>query len=237
MDLAYVSLSGRGATDALLATAVARLHARGIVPAGTVQTNPPCAGREKCDMDIHVLPDGPVLRISQDLGAAARGCRLDSSAWKPPWPKPRGGSTAPIFWSSTSSASRRRGPRLRPADRYRARTRPAGTGWRERAEPAAFEAFAGGLAHRLPADPDAIAGWAEGRIPRMSPERPAYIAVLTVIGPRRTWGVRGSRGPGRRGLAAACADPAGQITREIVPTVPRASPARSGASPMIRAPT
>jgi hypothetical protein len=27
-----------------------------------------------------VLPDGPRLRISQDLGAAARGCRLDPGA-------------------------------------------------------------------------------------------------------------------------------------------------------------
>ena len=31
-------------------------------------------------MDLRVLPDGPVIRISQSLGREARGCRLDSSA-------------------------------------------------------------------------------------------------------------------------------------------------------------
>jgi hypothetical protein len=31
-------------------------------------------------MDVRVLPDGPVLRISQDLGSHARGCRLNPSA-------------------------------------------------------------------------------------------------------------------------------------------------------------
>jgi len=31
-------------------------------------------------MDVKVLPDGPVLRISQDLGRDAKGCRLDPAA-------------------------------------------------------------------------------------------------------------------------------------------------------------
>ncbi|SMX23593.1 hypothetical protein BOA8489_01703 [Boseongicola aestuarii] len=31
-------------------------------------------------MDVKVLPDGPLIRISQDLGALSRGCRLDASA-------------------------------------------------------------------------------------------------------------------------------------------------------------
>ncbi len=29
-------------------------------------------------MDVHILPDGPVLRISEDRGPHARGCRLDA---------------------------------------------------------------------------------------------------------------------------------------------------------------
>jgi hypothetical protein len=33
-----------------------------------------------CDMDVRVLPDGPVFRISQALGQGARGCRLDGGA-------------------------------------------------------------------------------------------------------------------------------------------------------------
>ena len=33
-----------------------------------------------CDMQLQVLPDGPVIRINQNLGSEARGCRLDGGA-------------------------------------------------------------------------------------------------------------------------------------------------------------
>lgn len=78
MPIAYVSLAGRGATDALIAAAVAR-----VIPArlaGTVQRDVPRPDRTLCDMDLVVLPDGPVFRINQDRGEAARGCRLDGGA-------------------------------------------------------------------------------------------------------------------------------------------------------------
>lgn len=77
MPIAYVTLPGRGATDALIAAGVARVHGR---LAGTVQRDVPRAGRTLCDMELCVLPDGPVFRINQDRGEAARGCRLDGSA-------------------------------------------------------------------------------------------------------------------------------------------------------------
>ena len=47
---------------------------------GAVQINSRHAGAGPCDMDVRVLPDGPVLRISQALGPSARGCRLDAAA-------------------------------------------------------------------------------------------------------------------------------------------------------------
>lgn len=78
MPIAYVSLAGRGATDALIAAALAQ-----VIPArlaGTVQRDVPRAGRTLCDMELVVLPDGPVFRINQDRGEAARGCRLDGGA-------------------------------------------------------------------------------------------------------------------------------------------------------------
>ena len=59
---------------------VARLEGAGLRLAGTVQTNSENCDRGKCDMDLRVLPDGPSFRISQDLGAASRGCRLDAGA-------------------------------------------------------------------------------------------------------------------------------------------------------------
>ncbi len=80
MRLGYVHLPGRGETDRFLAEVVARLEATGVRLVGTVQTNAENCDRGKCDMDLRVLPDGPMVRISQDLGRASRGCRLDAGA-------------------------------------------------------------------------------------------------------------------------------------------------------------
>lgn len=80
MKLAYVSLPGRGANDVFLAGIAAQLRSDGLHLAGTVQTNLERIDRRHCDMDILVLPDGPVLRISEDRGDLARGCRLDPGA-------------------------------------------------------------------------------------------------------------------------------------------------------------
>lgn len=80
MKLAYVTLSGRGAIDALLAQVVGRLEAEGLRLAGTVQSNIDRPDRRHCDMDLRLLPDGPTVRISVDRGAEAHGCRLDAEA-------------------------------------------------------------------------------------------------------------------------------------------------------------
>lgn len=80
MNIGYVSVPGRGANDRFLAVVAQRLQARGLRLAGTVQTNVERADRARCDMDILVLPDGPILRISEDRGDLARGCRLDAGA-------------------------------------------------------------------------------------------------------------------------------------------------------------
>lgn len=77
MKLGYVTLQGRGQIDLLLADVVARLEAYGVALAGTVQTNIHRDDRRLCDMDLRLLPDGPMVRISVDRGALARGCRLD----------------------------------------------------------------------------------------------------------------------------------------------------------------
>jgi Protein of unknown function (DUF2478) len=80
MKLAYVTLQGRGRIDALIAEVAARLTADGVRLAGTVQSNHERPDRRKCDMDLAVLPDGPIVRISEDRGDLARGCALDSGA-------------------------------------------------------------------------------------------------------------------------------------------------------------
>ncbi|WIY25567.1 DUF2478 domain-containing protein [Parasedimentitalea psychrophila] len=80
MLLAYVMTPDRGATDRLLSELADRLQAQGTALAGIVQTNTECHDSALCDMDVRVLPQGETIRISQSLGAQARGCRLDPSA-------------------------------------------------------------------------------------------------------------------------------------------------------------
>ena len=80
MKLAYTMAPGRGDTDLVLAGLAADLTARGLACCGTVQINTARADAGPCDMDVRLLPDGPVLRISQDLGPSSRGCRLDPAA-------------------------------------------------------------------------------------------------------------------------------------------------------------
>lgn len=79
MQLAYVKTNERGATDRLLTEFADLCRDRGVKAAGIVQTNTPCEQTHHCDMDVKVLPGGPILRISQSLGAQSRGCRLDTS--------------------------------------------------------------------------------------------------------------------------------------------------------------
>lgn len=80
MQLAYTMAPGRGDIDLILAGLAADLSARGLRLCGTVQINSERATSGPCDMDVRVLPDGPILRISQDLGAHSKGCRLNPSA-------------------------------------------------------------------------------------------------------------------------------------------------------------
>ena len=79
--LGYVLSGGRGEADRVLAGVVARLADMGWPLAGVVQINTDHAdpGRA-CHMDLDVLQDRARIRISQDLGAMSRGCRLDPSA-------------------------------------------------------------------------------------------------------------------------------------------------------------
>lgn len=80
MRMGYVIAPGRGDTDLLLAGVAETLMAEGAALCGTVQFNTACEGEGPCDMDVRVLPDGRVIRISQSLGPGARGCRLDPGA-------------------------------------------------------------------------------------------------------------------------------------------------------------
>ncbi len=75
--LGVIAPDGAGASDLLLAEVAGRLTSRGWPLAGAIQHNIEGRPGGKCHMDLEVLAGGQVIRISQDLGALSRGCRLD----------------------------------------------------------------------------------------------------------------------------------------------------------------
>jgi len=78
--LAAVLNRGPGVVDDLLAAMARRLGGLGLRLAGVVQSNPGRSDRCACDMVLEDLASGRVRRISQDLGAESRACRLDAGA-------------------------------------------------------------------------------------------------------------------------------------------------------------
>lgn len=81
MKIARVSSTKRGETDRLLSTLVDQLQGQGRHLAGVVKDQSHQSQfANGCDMKVRVLPDGPVIRITQDLGAGSDACRLDPSA-------------------------------------------------------------------------------------------------------------------------------------------------------------
>lgn len=160
MHLGYVSLSGRGRTDACLAAAADRLTAEGVALAGCVPCGPADCDAHPCDMDLRVLPAGPELRISQTLGTEARGCRLDGAV---------------VEQAAVLTANRLDGAALLILNKF-GKLEAAGRGFvpviaeaLDRGLPVvvgvnvqnlpAFLDFAGGMAQELPPDAGAVTDW------------------------------------------------------------------------------
>lgn len=80
MTLAYVQAADPGALDAFLADVADRVVARGLRVAGAVQHTDRSPGGARGEMRLRLLPLGGEIVISQRLGAAAQGCRLDPGA-------------------------------------------------------------------------------------------------------------------------------------------------------------
>ena len=166
MPIAYVSQTGRGLTDALIAAAVALLRPRGLRLAGTVQRDVARAGRSLCDMELCVLPNGPVFRINQDRGEAARGCRLDGGALEEAVVEVAArmaGAEALIVNKFGKLEAQGRGyvPLIAEAME---RDLPVLVGVNGLNLPDLL-AFCDGMATALPADPQAMADWVAAQVP------------------------------------------------------------------------
>ncbi|MDA7427599.1 DUF2478 domain-containing protein [Primorskyibacter aestuariivivens] len=77
---ATVSGTERGETDRLLERVVGQLSAEGVRVLGALRANGTDGENAHCNSDLRLLPDGPVARITQDLGAGSTSCRMDAGA-------------------------------------------------------------------------------------------------------------------------------------------------------------
>lgn len=167
MNFAYVLSEENGAVNRALAQFAMTLLDEGVRVIGTTQHDTPRLRSDVCDMDVRVLPDGGVIRISQDLGPNSRGCRLDSSA---------------LEEAVGQTMARLDEAELLVVNKF-GKHEADGRGFREVIAAAmlkgipvlvgtnglnkdAFLEFCDGLAEPLPADPAALLAWARKRLLR-----------------------------------------------------------------------
>ncbi|SDD86614.1 DUF2478 domain-containing protein [Ruegeria marina] len=162
MAIASVMAHGRGATDRLLSGVVARLTEDGVRVLGALRLSEPGNAGGHCDSDLWLLPDGPVMRITQDLGPGSVACRMDAGALE----DAVGLATARLIEQGADlvvlnkfglSEAEGRGFRAMIAEAL-ARGIPVLIGVSETHRPA-FWRFADGLATDLPPEVDAVLGW------------------------------------------------------------------------------
>jgi len=167
MKIAIVSSAVIGQTDLLMSNVAAKLEAEGTRLSGVVKVlHAEPVGDHHCDMDLRILPDGGMVRITQSLGEGSTGCRLNPAAiaeavaatervgtndtdmfvlnkFGPQEAEGRG------FCDAIASALESGTPVLVGV----------GGGCRE-----ALDAFVDGMAEVLPAEPDAIHDWCRAAI-------------------------------------------------------------------------
>ena len=160
--LGYIISTGRGAGDLLLADVAAALVARGVAVAGAVQMNIVHDPDRPCHMDLKVLGADEVLRISQDLGRHATGCRLDPAGLADAVARvesalDRGGA-ALVIVNKFGKQEIEGGGFRNVIGRALTEGVPVLTSVSER-QVAQFLGFAGDLAVEVPADPDGAVAW------------------------------------------------------------------------------
>ncbi|MGB4826889.1 MAG: DUF2478 domain-containing protein [Paracoccaceae bacterium] len=167
MKIGFVSVEGRGEIDRLLSETAAVLDGQKIRTAGIVKDNGHCSAfANGCDMMVRVLPHGPVIKITQDLGEGSDACRLDPAAIADAVAQVENGQldAAQMFILNKF------GPEEAAGRGFRAVIAKAldqgipvlvGVGKTCRAD---FEAFSGGLAEALPGDPAAISAWCQSAV-------------------------------------------------------------------------
>jgi len=164
MKIACVTSPERGGTDQLLSDVAGQLQARGMHLVGIVKDVDYTSGFENgCDMKVRVLPNGPVIKITQDLGTGSDACRLDPGAIAHAVASVEGGSldNADLFILNKFGPEEAAGRGFRSvigAAIDRDIPVLVGVGG---ASKAAFDTFTGGLAPALSPQVQAILEWCQ----------------------------------------------------------------------------
>ncbi len=161
-----VVLAADGDLDAVMAMVADRLAASGLRVAGAVQVNTDRPDNPKCHMDLHILTGGEVIRISQNLGPMARGCRLDPAGLEQAVGQVEAGlvaGDADVLVVNKFGKAEAEGRGFRQAIGVALGLGlPVVIGLRPGMQ-GDFDAFTGGTAEVLFPDPVAVAGWALAR--------------------------------------------------------------------------
>lgn len=168
MKIAYVSSDVQGETDRLLTAVAEQLSSDGRALAGIIKEMAYASSFENGgDMKVRVLPDGPVIKITQDLGAGSAACRLDPGAIANAVSNVEAGplDQAELFvlnkFGPEEAAGRGFVSAIGSAVEFGV---PVLVGV-SRANLDAFEAFSSSLAQALPANIDAIMKWCLTEMP------------------------------------------------------------------------
>lgn len=167
MRLAGVTGQGRGDTDRLLAAVADRLTRDGVRLVGALRAVSPEAVSSHCDSDLWLLPDGPIMRITQDLGPDSTACRMDAGAFEEAVALAASrlhakGVDLVLLNKFGLSEAEGRGFRALIADAL-GNGVPVLAGVSE-THRAAFDDFAGGLAAHLPPEADAVLAWCRAAV-------------------------------------------------------------------------
>jgi hypothetical protein len=169
MRLAGITGQGRGTTDRLLAAVADRLTQDGIRLAGALRPAAPGVGSGHCDSDLWLLPEGPLARITQDLGSGSNACRMDAGAFEGAVgvvaSRLRAGDVDLVILNKFGlSEAEGRGFRAVIAEAL-GRGVPVLTGVSD-THRAAFERFAESMSLHLPPEEDAILDWCRSVVDR-----------------------------------------------------------------------
>ena len=161
MAIASVMSHQRGHVDALLNGAYLRLAGDGVRVIGALRATPALAG-VNCESDLWLLPNGPVARITQNLGVGSIACRMDAWAFEDAVGEVTarqraGGAELLILNKFGLSEAEGRGFRALIVEAVGLGL-PVLVGLTP-SHFAAFESFSGGLAIHLPPREDEVLSW------------------------------------------------------------------------------